>query len=195
MYRTYRELYRSKTEITKIGAGATAWKFGKYVSFGLDVILLGVAVAVFPGFLIAGAIHAVYHVIPVWLWQIGIGFLTGWVARQFDPQGKSVLTWTIDLLAYFMRKHLTDGFNKIKLDLKAPHYRFSFYAVDQGTARATPIYGKGTFTLHKPLGIKVKRDGTWLLKRSLHPLEPGRYRVVDGEVRRVKEAPKLRKNA
>ncbi len=195
MYRTYRELYRSKTEITKIGSGAGALKLGKYMAVGLDVIGLGVIAAIFPGFFLAGFLHLLYHIIPVWLWQIAIGLMAGWAAKQFDPQGKSVLTWTLDLLSYFRRKHLTDGFKAIKIDKKAPQFRFSFYAVDQGTARATPISGRGSFTLHKPLGARVLRDGTWVLRRSNRPLEPGKYRVVDGEIRRIREAPKLRRNA
>ena len=196
MYRTYRELYRSKTEITTIGKGAGALKLGKYMAVGLDIILFGIIIGIFPGIFLAGILHMFYRPFPTLLWQIVIGLVAGWAASQFDPQGKSVLTWIIDLIAYFIRKHLTDGFNKeIKMDSKAPLYRYAFYAVDQGTARSTPVYGRGTFTLHKPLGAKLKRDGTWVLKRSTHPLPPGRYRVVDGRIKAFKEAPKLKKNA
>lgn len=194
MYRTYRELYRSKTEITKIGSGDTAFKLGKYVSVGLDVILLSTVVAIFPGYFIAIILHLLYRPVAIWAWQFVIGIVAGWISKQFDPQGKSVITWTVDVISYFTRKRLTDGFNKgIKLDTKTPQYKFSFYAVDQGVASSTPIYGKGPFTLLKPLGAKVKRDGTWMLKRSHHPLDPGRYRVDDGQIKRIKEAPTLSK--
>lgn len=193
MYRTYRELYRSKTEITRIGAGAGAFKLGKYVAVGLDVIGLGAIIAIFPGSLIAIILHLVIPRVSVLVWQLVIGFLAGWAARQFDPQGKSVLRWTIDVVGYFLRKHLTDGYKAIKLNTKSPEVRYAFYAVDEGMARSTPIIGKGPFTLHKPLGVKVRRDGTWVLKRSANPLEPGRYRVMDGEIQRIREAPKLRR--
>lgn len=196
MYRTYRELYRAKTELTKIGSGVGAFKLGKYVAVGLDVIGLGAIAAIFPGIFIATILHLLYRPVAPWVWQIVIGILVVYIARQFDPQGKSVLRWTIDLVRYFTRKHLTEGFNKkgIKINSKAPSYRYAFYAVDGGIVRSTPIYGKGAFTLHRPLGFKLKRDGTWLLSRSHHPLEPGKYRVMDGEIKRVREAPKLRRN-
>lgn len=195
MYRTYRELYRARTEITTIGKGVGAIKLGKYVAVGLDIIFLGVIAAIFPGFLIAVLIHLFFRLFPVIVWQIAIGVLAGAVAKQFDPQGKSALTWTLDVLAYFRRKRITDGFKTVNLDKKIVLPRFSFYAVDQGIARATPISGKGSFTLHKPLSVSVLRDGTWIAKRVGHLHEPGKYRVVEGEIRRMKDAPMLRRQA
>ena len=194
MYRTYRELYRQKTEITKIGSGAGALKIGKYLSVGLDVLLLGAAVGIFPGVLIAAVLHAIYPPISKAIWIVIIGFTAGWAAKQFDPQGKSVLTWVMDVMAYLRRPRISDGFKPVKLDKKPLIYRYAFYAVDQGIARSTPIYGNGAFTLHKPLGVKILRDGSWILKRSHHPLEPGKYRVVDGKINKVTAPPKLRRH-
>ncbi len=164
---------------------------GKYVSMGLDVLLLGAIVAIMPGAIIGGILHKLYPSIPTILWMGFIGFAAGWGAKQFDPQGKSVLTWTVDVLLYLKRKHITDGYKPLALIQKPTLHKFAFYAVDQGTAYATPIAGKGTFTLHKPLGAKVLKDGTWVLRRSTHPLEPGKYKVQDGKIKRAVSMPPL----
>nr|NNM90130.1 hypothetical protein [Bacilli bacterium] len=191
MYRTYRELYQVKTEITKIGTGAGALKIGKYLSVGLDIVGLGVIGAIFPGIFVAAILHAVYHPISRIVWMVAIGVMIGWAAKQFDPKGKSVLAYAGDVIAYLRRKRMSDGFKPVAL-LKNPSVpRFAFYAVDQGTAQATPITGKGAFTLLKPMGVRVMKDGTWLIKRSSHPLPVGKYRIVNGQVKPVSPMPIL----
>ncbi|PWI56640.1 TcpE family conjugal transfer membrane protein [Sulfoacidibacillus thermotolerans] len=192
IYRTYRELYRAKTEITRIGEGEGAIKLGRFVTVGLDVVGVGFIAAIFPGILIALFLHPFFPVVPFFVWQITFGFFAGWTASQFDPQGKTALEWLWDLIAFLFRKKWTDGFFVIPKEKKAPLHRLSFYAVEKNTAYATPVIGSSQrLTLHRPLAVKVRRDGTWIVQRSAHPLPAGRYKVQNGKVVQVKEAPLL----
>lgn len=192
MYRTYRELYRAKTEITRFGEGDGAIKFGRFVTVGMDIIGLGFLAAIFPGIFIALFLHLFYPVVPLFIWQTAFGFFAGWAASQFDPQGKTALSWVWDLLSFAFRKKWTDGFFVVRQEKKAPLYRLSFYAVEKNTAYATPVIGSSQrLTLHRPLAVKVRSDGTWVARRASHPLPAGTYRVSGSKLIKTKEAPKL----
>ncbi|PWI49846.1 hypothetical protein BM613_14605 [Sulfoacidibacillus thermotolerans] len=66
--------------------------------------------------------------------------------------------------------------------------------MEKNTAYATPVIGSSQYlTLHRPLAVKVRRDGTWIVQRSAHPLPAGTYRVSGNQVIAMKEAPKLKK--
>lgn len=181
MYRTYRELYRGKIEIVAIGEGAGKIRLPRGMALGLDAAILGLIGVFVPG-LPLGWVVSWFIPLPPFITALIIGVTVGGIASRFDPQGKSVIRWLQDYLAYLVRPHRHDGWKGIP---KTQHLNLTtqVYGVDQGVACSTPIRGTGnTIVLHKRMGVQLLKNGEWIVERSRKPIQEGRYRIKNGKL-------------
>ena len=205
MYRSYRELYRRKTELRKIGMGPGSWHIGRWMSLTVDLLVVGLLAMLMPGAAIGWLVSRADPRVPSFLVALGCGFTAGAAASRANLQGKAAWQWLLDTLGYALRPHEHDGWRRLDRT-PAARWTAAVYATDDGTAYATPVMGTATvLRLHRPAVVTVRhgrrdrcdqrgRPPVWTVRRSVRAaqgLAPGLYRVRGD---RVVPAPPVRRS-
>lgn len=180
-YRSYRELYRRKTEIRTLGSGPGKIVLGRWFQLTTDSFVIMSISWVFPGFPIGWLLYHWIPRIPPFVWAAGVAFGLGVLLGRLDLQGKASWRWALDALSFVLRSKWHDGWRGLDWT-DSPGWAARVYAVDQGTAYSTPVTGTGiVLRLHRQAQVHVKR-GVWTIRRGPNGLAPGTYRIRDGRV-------------
>ncbi|MFS0883345.1 TcpE family conjugal transfer membrane protein [Metabacillus niabensis] len=194
-YRTYKNLYRIRPAITSFGQGEHRIRFPKGFQITLDMFVLTLVLWL-PMSLIGGIFLGNIISLPMPLIGFIIAMGVAMKLEKIDPSGKNIVSFLFDLVKFFFRKKLTDGFeNQRKNESWKENVKVPVSLVEDNHVGSLPAKGYVTsFKLNGQYGVKLFKDGEVKISyQQGKSLPSGRYVIRSGKIEKYKNPPRLKK--
>lgn len=195
-YRTYKNLFRVKAEISSIGDGPMRFRLPEGVAINMDMVFVFVATLPISRFLVAPIFEMMLRTqgdlasVLRWVYAIFISAGIAYVSRKFEPAGKSVMQYVWSIITFLFRNKWHDGWEAKKVNLyKGPASEIRAYLLsEQDSCGSSPAVGfVDAFELKVPSSVKVSRSKV-IVSKIGKKLSPGVYRIQKGKVIKFESA-------
>ncbi|MFC5401780.1 hypothetical protein [Cohnella soli] len=188
-YRTYKEIFRVRAEVSSLGTGVHRVVLPEWCTITLDVVIiiaLSLPITVFiiaplPNLFISAFLHIEN---PILKWIEGFlmsAALAFWLHKK-EAAGKTPLQYLGTLVGFILRSTVNswhDGWDTTRIELQThKNVQIRTYRFDERECGSLPAVGVGVkrFTLTSAAAVKVRGDKI-LFTKSGKRLEPGEYQV------------------
>ncbi|CAH8248468.1 TcpE family conjugal transfer membrane protein [Paenibacillus melissococcoides] len=180
-YKTYIRMFKVKFEISSIGAGDKRIRLPQGVSITFDMAVVTLLTLPLCRYLIApiiGLLSGGQDSIELWIYALITAVLIGWFSRKFEPAGRSIVLFGLDLIKFVFRSKFSDGWSKRDSKIyqgNVQPVRVSLY--DQKKCGQFPASGEpDEFELRVAANVKVRR-GRAIFRLTGSKTSPGIYQV------------------
>lgn len=199
-YRTYKELFRVRAEVSSIGTGGKRVVLPEWATITMDVLIMFVltlpitryVIAPLPNLFISAFLN-IDH--PILLWIEGAvmsGFIAVYLHKK-EAAGKTPLQFIGTLLGFAARAVINswhDGWRAQKIDLQThKNVQVAIRRYDDRACGSLPArgYGVKTFTLTSTAAVRLRGSRIDFTKTGANKLGPGVYRIEGKKIVAVKK--------
>lgn len=191
MYRTYKNIFRVRAEVTSISAGPgrrrivlpEGWAITADVVIIFVVLLpiLRYIIAPLPAFLLAKYLNVSSGISFIsWIVAIVLSGFIGIILSKKEPAGKTSIQYIACIFNYFLRNKWHDGWDskRIRLEKESENSIVRVSSYEEGCCGDVPARAikLDHFELLRPAAVKV-RQGKVRFTRRGERLLPGHYKV------------------
>lgn len=193
-YRTYKELFRVRAEISSIGTGSKRIVLPEWCQISADTLIIAVITLPVTRFIVAPITNLIvapllnaHGSIFVWIQALLMSGGIGLLLNKKEAAGKSPLQFFGTLLGFAARTSVNgwhDGWETRKIELKTHrnvHIFMSRYDDRECGSLPAQAYGLKRFTLTSAAAVKVRGDRIDFTKRG-NRLAPGKYEIQGKKV-------------